>query len=169
VCVCVLESKNEEEEEDGDIVKIRNDEDFFSIFAWGSGANSITARGNNGCQNSLANHRLRQQVNQSQAEQRNRLRSPVEGAIAPTAGDSVPNAPTPGVAVAASAVPPAQDPCLHSGDAAMNEVPMPVGVPVPGNIPPSEEELTCHLMRVVDSGMRTMNMNRTSQRRRKSG
>jgi hypothetical protein len=138
--VCVLESKNEEEEEDGDIVTIRNDDDFFSIFAWGSSANSRTARGNNGRQNSLANHRLRQQLNRSQAEQQNRLRSPVEGAIAPTAGDADPNAPTPGVAVAASAVPPVQDPCLHSGDPAMNESPMPVGVPVPLNIPPSEEE-----------------------------
>ena len=42
-----------------------NDDDFFSIFAWGSSANSRTARGKIGNANALANHRMHQRENRN--------------------------------------------------------------------------------------------------------
>lgn len=78
--VCVVELKNDDDEDEA-IVTIRNDDDIFSVFAWGISANRRMAKGNIGRQNSLADHRLRQQLNRSRASATNPV---VLGAGSPT-------------------------------------------------------------------------------------
>jgi hypothetical protein len=62
--ICVLEEKLDDEEDNE--FHIENQDDIFSLFAWGSSANTRTARGNSGRQNILVEHRMRQQRNRSE-------------------------------------------------------------------------------------------------------
>jgi hypothetical protein len=61
--ICVLEQKFDDD--DDNIFSIRNEDNFFSVFAFGSTANTRTARGNSGQQNVLADHRMRQHIHRT--------------------------------------------------------------------------------------------------------
>ena len=63
--VCVLQENFEDT--DDNMVGIRNQDDIFSVFAWGSSANSRTARGNIHRINELGDHRDLTEVHRQEA------------------------------------------------------------------------------------------------------
>ena len=90
--LCVLEeTKNDEV-----YFTVNNMNNFFRIFAWGSAANSRTARGNSGQENSLGNYRSKRNQDDAGVEGHHTVRGTSKRDVERQAGNNKKSAPSSG-------------------------------------------------------------------------